>query len=389
MTEPRPTRLGFGAILAMATACGVAVANIYYNQPMLGVIEADFAGQGAAAAIPTLTQVGYAAGLLLLVPLGDLTDRRRLIVGQFGLLAVALALAALAPGALALALASLLVGACAAVAQQIVPFAATLAAPDQRGRVIGLVMGGLLAGILLSRVLSGQVAALWGWRAMFWLGAPLALAAGLLMARTLPRTPVAQPGLGYGVALVSLARLWREEAELRRATQVQAALFASFSAFWTVLALHLAEPGLNLGADAAGLFGVVGLVGVLAAPAAGRLADRHGPGPGIVIGAALAALSWLGSGLWDGVAGLLVGVVVLDLGIQLAMISHQHTIYARRPEARARINTLYMTGMFLGGAAGSAGATLAWDAGGWAWVAGFGAALAVAALLRRLSGRRG
>ena len=201
--SPAPS-FGAGLAIAMAVACGIAVANIYYNQPMLGIIERNFAGARVAGFIPTATQLGYALGLFLLVPFGDLMDRRRLIVAQFLVLALALVAAAVAPTAAAIAAASALVGAASAVAQQIVPFAATLATPERRGRAIGLVMGGLLCGILLSRTLAGLVATHFGWRAMFWLGVPLALGAAALMAAMLPRH---QPHshIRYSAALRSLA----------------------------------------------------------------------------------------------------------------------------------------------------------------------------------------
>ncbi|HEU4533869.1 MAG TPA: MFS transporter, partial [Polyangiaceae bacterium] len=238
---------------AMAVAAGVAVANIYYNQPMLGLVARDLGRPGLTGLVPVVTQLGYAAGLFLLVPLGDLTERRRLVVGQFVLLGLACAAVAAAPTAAAVVAASLVLGAASTVAQQVVPFAASLAPAARRGRVIGVVMAGVLGGILLSRTLAGAVATRAGWRAMFWLGAPLALGAAGLMAARLPRSLPAST-LRYGEALASVARLWREEAALRRATVVQAALFASFTAFWTALALHLEGPRYRLGADVAGLF---------------------------------------------------------------------------------------------------------------------------------------
>lgn len=385
---PAPAQPRRALTLAMSAAAGLAVANIYYNQPMLGVIEAAFPGSAATFMIPTATQLGYALGLFLLVPLGDLLERRRLIAIQFVVLAAALAGAAAAPSALFLALASLLVGAAATVAQQIVPFAAQLASDANRGRTIGTVMAGLLAGILASRTLSGFVAAHEGWRQMFWLGVPLALAAALLMAAMLPKIRHAGPAASYAGLIASLRHLWREEPALRRAAIAQAGLFASFSAFWTVLALRLAEPVFGLGSDAAGLFGAVGAAGVLAAPLAGRLADRKGPRRVALLGAALVAASW--TILWAGTSVwvLVAGVVVLDFGIQSALVAHQHIVYALRPEARSRLNTLFMTAMFLGGAAGSAGATLAWSLSGWAAVSGFGALTGIAALSILVVGRR-
>ena len=382
-----PTELGTLRLLAMATATGVAVANIYYNQPLLGIIEHQFGRAGAAAAIPTATQLGYAAGLFLLTPLGDILHRRPLIVGQFILLSVALAGAAAAPSAAFLVAASFLVGALATVAQQIIPFAASLARPERRGATIGTVMSGLLAGILLSRTLSGFVGAHAGWREMFWLSVPLSLASAALMAAVLPAVaPTSQ--IRYGAAIRSLATLWMREPALRVATTVQAALFGSFTVFWTVLALYLQGPRFHLGADVAGLFGVLGLAGMLAAPLAGRAADRSGPHATVRIASVIALAAWALFGFWGSIPALVAGVIALDLGVQGAMISNQHIIYALDATARSRINTVYMTGMFLGGAAGSAVATAAWSLGGWSAVCVAGAVMAASAIIVQSRGAR-
>lgn len=370
---------------AMACACGIAVANIYYNQPMLGLLRAAFPGDGAVAAIPTVTQLGYAAGLLFLVPLGDLLERRALITAQFLALTGALALAALARGGAVLALASLLIGMGATVAQQVIPLAASLATAERRGAVVGGVMSGLLAGILLSRTVAGFVGAHLGWRAMFWTGIPLALLGAACM-RPLPRSRT-RAAMSYLQLLGSLRDLWRQEPRLRRAAFTQAMLFGAFSVFWTVLALRLEGPPFHRGADVAGLFGVIGTVGVLAAPLAGRVADRRGPGPVVALGTSTVLAGWLVAALWGRMAGLVAGVILLDFGVQGALISHQHLVFGLRPEARNRLNTLFMTAMFLGGSLGSAGAMAAWRLQGWGAVGALGVALAAAASLPRLRDR--
>lgn len=364
--------------LLMAAACGVSVANIYYNQPMLGVIGATFPEDRAVAGmVPTATQIGYALGLLLLVPLGDRIERRLLIVLQFGGLALSLAAVALAPNAWALLSASVFVGVASSVAQQILPFAAELSAPSRRGATIGLVMSGLLCGILFGRALAGTVAVHFGWRTMFWLGLALAVLVGMVLAFALPKSEP-KTNSSYGELVRSLATLWREEPRLRQATLIQAFVFGSFSVLWTTLALYL-DAQYHLGADVAGMFGLIGAVGVLFAPVAGRLADQRGPH--FVIGLSIGTMivSWFVFGAWGMVAGLVVGVLLLDFGAQGSQVSNQHVIQGLRPAARNRLNATLMTGMFLGGALGSAAATLAWEYFGWIAVCTVGAAWSAAA----------
>lgn len=382
-TDQRIPELTRARTFAMAVCAGIAVANIYYNQPLLGLIEANYPNSSAIGLIPTATQFGYAVGLLLLVPLGDLVERRRLIAVQFVVLAAALAFAALAPSTLALIAASLILGVAATVAQQIVPFAATLADDRTRGAAVGTVVSGILGGILLSRTIAGFVGSHFGWREMFWLGAPLALGAAALVRLILPRHHPTQT-IGYAAALRSLVHLLVEEPALRLAAATQAMLFASFIAFWTVLSLHLQEPAFGLGPEIAGLFGIIGASGILAAPLAGRVADKRGPHLVIAIAAAISLSSWIAFAGWNTVAGLTVGVVLLDVGVNAALVSNQHLIFALRPEARSRLNTVFMTAMFIGGSFGSLGASWAYAHLSWLGVCGYGAALGTAGLLLQL-----
>jgi predicted MFS family arabinose efflux permease len=372
--------------VAMAVAAGFGVANLYYNQPMLALIAHDFPFSKITLLIPSATQLGYVVGLVLFLPLGDLVDRRRLIVVQFVILAVALVSAAIAPTAWTLLAASLLVGATSSVAQQIVPFAATLASDANRGAIVGRVMSGVLCGILLGRTVAGFVATWFGWRATFWFAVPAMLAAGALMAATLPTRPPLET-IRYPKALASLADLWEEEPTLRRAALTQGALFGSFSVFWTILSLHLQEPLFKLGADAAGLFALLGVVGITAAPWSGHIADRRGPTLVVQIGALLTVLAWLPFALWNSILGMIVGVMVLDFGVQGAVVSNQHKIYALRPEARSRVNTIFMSGIFIGGAIGSAFGGTIYHIAGWFPTCLFGAGLASIALCLQTIGK--
>ncbi len=383
VTTDLRTELTRAHTFAMAVCAGIAVANIYYNQPLLGLIEADYPNSSAIGLIPTATQLGYAIGLLFLVPLGDLVERRRLIAAQFVVLAAALAFAAVAPTALALIAASLTLGVAATVAQQIVPFTATLASERTRGSAVGTVVSGILGGILLSRTIAGFVGSNFGWREMFWLGAPLALGAGAVVRLILPRHHPTQT-IGYPAALLSLVQLLVEEPALRLAATTQAMLFASFTTFWTVLSLHLQEPAFGFGPEVAGLFGIIGASGILAAPLAGRIADKRGPHLVIAIGAAVSLLSWVAFAGWNALGGLAVGVVLLDMGVNASLVSNQHMIFALRPEARSRLNTVFMTAMFIGGSLGSLGASWAYAQLSWLGVCGYGAALAAAGLVLQL-----
>lgn len=376
-------------VLLLAVTAGIVVANLYYAQPLLPAIAASLGvPEPRVAVVATLTQLGYAAGLLLVVPLADVAERRRLIVTLSLLAAGMLAAAAAAPGLGALAVASLWVGVCSVVPQVVIPVAATLAAPERRGKAVGTVMSGLLVGILLARVASGALGARLGWRAVF------AAAAGLMTLLALVlrlRLPASRPdaAIGYAALLRSLPGLVRRHPPLRTAALVSGCAFASFSAFWTTLAFHLAAPPLGLGSAAAGAFGLVGAVGALAASVVGRLTDRGAPGSAVRWGLLIGLAGWLVLGAWGGsVLGLAAGVIVLDLGMQGTHVPNQALVFGLDPAARGRLNALYMVTAFVGAAAGSAAGAAAWAHGRWPGVVALGGACLLLAAAASAHGRR-
>ena len=378
-----------GLLMLLATIAGVSAANIYYNQPLLDDLRASYAQEAAwVGAVPAATQLGYAAGMLLLAPLGDRFDRRRLILMQIAGLMLALSVAALAPTLAILAVASFAIGVLATIAQQAVPFAAELAPPAERGHAVGTVMSGLLLGILLARTAAGFIAQYLGWRMVF---AASVVALLALAAVVIARLPKSRPTstLSYGKLLGSMWHLARELPGLREASLTGAALFAAFSAFWSVLTLLLARAPFHLGPQAAGLFGIVGAAGALAAPVAGRFADKRGPRAVISLSIMLVALSFVVFGLSaTSIVGLVLGVIVLDIGVQAAQISNQARIYALKADARSRVNTVYMVCYFIGGAIGSAASALAWRRFGWTGSCAAGFALALVAAARHVHWRK-
>lgn len=367
-------------LLLLATIAGVSVANIYYNQPLLGNLRESFPHSASwVGAVPAVTQLGYAAGMLLLAPLGDRFDRRLLMLLQIAAICVALVIAASAPSLVVLIGASLAIGVLATIAQQAVPFAAELAPPSGRGHAVGTVMSGLLLGILLARTAAGFVAEYFGWRAVFGASVVALLALAVVIWMRLPRSKPTST-LPYGKLLVSMWHLIVEHPGLREASLTGACLFAGFSVFWSVLALLLAGAPFHLGPQAAGLFGIVGAAGALAAPLAGKSSDRRGPRAVISLSIVLVAVSFVVFGLsGTSIAGLVVGVIILDVGVQAAQISNQSRIYALSPEARSRVNTVYMVTYFIGGAAGSAVGAAVWPTFGWVGVSAAGLAFAALA----------
>lgn len=378
----KPQGLSNATVMLMAVGAGAGAANLYYNQPMLDVLGGYFqVPVGRVGWVPAATQVGYALGILFLIPLGDRLERKRLILVKIGCLILSLLAAALAPGIPALAAASLSIGVFSTIAQDFVPFAAQLAGERGRASAIGRVMSGLFLGILVARTVSGAVSALFGWRAVFIVAAGFMAALGYALHRDLPRGAPTTT-MSYVRLIGSLTGLIGRFATLRRASIVQGLLFASFSVFWTTLAPYLATPTFDLGSAAAGLFGLVGAAGAGAAALTGRVADRLGPRRLVGLGAGLAVVGFGCFALAPAsLGGLVVGVIILDFGISMAIVANQAMVYALAPESRSRLNTVFVTGIFTGGAIGSLCATQAWVLGGWTAVTALGLMFTGAAFL--------
>lgn len=368
--------------MLLAASAGLGAANLYYAQPLAAEIARDFhtTASGVSSALVG-TQLGYAAGMLLLVPLGDVRERRGAIVTTALAAACALLGFAAAPSLALLAAASVAVGLCASLTQMIVPFAVGMAPPEERGRVVGTVMSGLLTGILLSRMASGTLGAAIGWRPVFAVAAGVMATLAVVLRLALP---VAAPGttLPYRALLGSLATIARREPVLRRRCAVGALAFGSFSVFWSTIAFQVAHGSIGGGSATAGLLGALGLTGIIVAPIAGRLAMRVPP-VWVNLGAlAIAALSFGMFAAFPGsLVGIGVGVVMLDAGAQANLLANQTVIYGLAPGERSRINAIYMVSYFLGGALGTAVAAQAWQHGGWPAVCGAGGGLALLAML--------
>ncbi|MFS2014464.1 MFS transporter [Azospirillum sp. CT11-132] len=377
-------------VVLMALACGVVVANIYYAQPLVGLIgPAVGLSPETASLVVTLTQVGYGAGLVLLVPLGDLLENRRLVVVTLCSTVVALLVAAVAPTASLFLTAAFLIGVTSVAVQMLVPLAAHMAPEASRGQVVGNVMSGLLLGILLARPVSSLIADSLGWRAVFALSAVVMVGFALLLWRVLPqRRPRGQSS--YGALLGSLGRLLVRTPVLQRRTVYQTMMFAAFSLYWTSVPLLLMGAPFHLSQRGIALFALSGAAGALVAPIAGRIADRGWTRPATGFALAMAALSFFVARAGEGSIALLVlAGLLLDMGVQMNMVLGQRAIYSLGAETRSRMNAIYMAIFFLGGAAGSALAGYAFAVGGWAPVTWIGFAFPAVGLLFYLTEFRG
>lgn len=378
----QPHAIGPGLITFLAVSCGLTVANLYYAQALIGEIAPALKlAPGSAGLVVTLTQLGYGAGLFFIVSLADLFENRRLIVvmtigagiGEFGIF--------LSHGAASFLFFAFLAGFCSVGAQIMVPLAAHLAPDHKRGRVVGNIMGGLIAGIMLARPLANGLAAVGGWRTVFAVsGAAMAVLA-LVLARTLPRRQP-RPGLHYGQILLSGLKLLAQPA-IRRRTAYQSAIFAVFNLFWTVVPLLLAQR-FGFGQTGLALFALAGAGGALAAPFAGHLADRGyiRSGTAAALGSAVIACAIAGwAGALKALLMLAVAAVLLDAATQINQVLGQRLLYSIAPEARGRINAVYMTVVFMAAAVGSILGTFSYERGGWAATATVGAIIAGAAFL--------
>ena len=369
-------------ILLMSVATGLAVASNYYAQPLLDTIARAFnLSASSAGFIVTAAQLGYAAGLLFLVPLGDMFERRMLIVSMTLLAAGGMLITASSHWLTMMIIGTALTGLFSVVAQILVPLAATLASPEKRGKVVGTIMSGLLLGILLARTVAGLLASLGGWRTVYWVASVLMAVMALALWRGLPKVKQ-ENHLNYPQLLASVFSLFTHDKLLRTRALLGCLTFANFSILWTSMAFLLAAPPFNYSEAVIGLFGLAGAAGALGARPAGGLADKGKSHLTTSAGLVLLLLSW--AAIWYGhtsVLALIVGILVLDLTVQGVHITNQTVIYRVKPEARNRLTAGYMTSYFIGGAAGSLISASAWQHAGWSGVCGIGAIVAALNLL--------
>lgn len=393
MSSSKQAVQGRWALPFLGVACAVGVGSLYYNQPLLLVMgQSLHEGARAMGFVAVATQVGYAAGILGFVPLGDVSERRVLMMRMYACVAAALLIAAFAPNLFVMIAASVLIGLMASVTHIALPMAPEIVPHERRGQAIGTVMTGLLLGILLARSFAGWMASIGGWRSVYVVAAVMNAAFVPLLWRVMPKASAPQ-SLSYAATMRSLWTLFRDEPLLREAGTIGGLCFAAFSAFWTTLTFML-EKHHGMGPGVAGTFGIVGAAGALIAPFAGKLSDRRGTRYVLTFAGAVAtacfAWIWVSENIHatTGVAmGLLVlGVVGLDLGMQMMQVGNQTRIFGLGESARSRLNTVYMTMFFIGGAVGSALATVVWSRWEWNGVCALEIALVLLAGLRHATG---
>ncbi|MEX3952105.1 MFS transporter [Paraburkholderia sp. EG287B] len=369
-----------GKIVMMAIIAGAVITNIYCTQPILPLIAAGLrVNITAVDFVASAALLGFSTGLALLLPLGDRFDRRKLVLTQIALALVFAATAAAAPGIGSLIAASFAVGIVSCVPQQLVPFAAVMSLPSERGRNVGTVVSGIMVGILVGRTIAGVIGAAWGWRAVYGAEAafmvPVFIAAAALLPKGVPST-----NLSYGRLLASLWPLVRDNRPIRESMIIQALLWACFNAFWVNLAALLKSGPWHLGSAWAGGFGIIGAAGAFAASLGGNATDRVGFRKVIGASIGIATLAYvLLSGAATSLTLLIVGVIVLDIGVQSGLVSNQTRAFSVDPKAQGRINSLYMTATFFGGAVGATVSGWLMSRFGWSGIVAFGVALGIVA----------
>ncbi|MBV7272610.1 MFS transporter [Clostridium sp. PL3] len=376
-------------IFVMAIACGLTVANLYYIQPLLADIAKTFhVNQLSIGFAAMLTQIGYAFGMIFILPLADIKEKRKLIMIMLLCSIISLMSMFFSSNIFAITISSFAVGFTSIIPQLIIPLAAQLSNPTQRGQTIGTIMSGLLIGILLSRTVSGILGESFGWRTVYLIAAIMMLALMIILRKLIPLCkPVTD--IKYTELLKSMIYLIKTEPVLREASINGALMFSAFSAFWTSLIFLLESPHYNMGAEAAGLFGLVGISGALAAPLVGKVADRRGSRFAIGICIIVVILSYLfffifGFKIW----GLILGIILLDLGVQSCNVSNQARVHSLNEKTRNRLNTIYMVSFFLGGALGSFLGSYSYSHFGWYGVCIFGMTTQIIAIIFHSSGKK-
>lgn len=378
------SKLSNPVLYLMSISAGLIVANLYYNQPLLNLIAETFGVTEAAVSNVALsTQLGYAFGLLFINPLGDKLSNHKILLFDFIVMIVALIAAAMSQTLLALVISSFFIGFTSAIPQLFVPMAAQLSDENGRGRAIGIVMSGLLIGILGSRIISGFIGEAFGWRVMYYAATILMVLLFVILKFKLPKLHPNYQGT-YGKLMASLWHYFKTEPALRLAALRGALGFAGLSAFWTTL-VFLMEDSFGYGSTITGAFGVFGIAGALGATVVGKMSDRISKNKIILYAAILLVISWLIFGMSaHSIFGLIMGVILVDLGLQGLHITNQNIIFSKNPDARNRVNTIYMVGFFVGGALGTTLGAIAWQHYGWMGVSYLGGAFSLAILIVHL-----
>ena len=365
----------------MAVGAGLVVANNYYNQPLLGMIAKEFGeSEAATSRVAMFTQIGYAAGLLLIIPLGDMFKRKKIVLTDFIFIILSLLIFAFSKSLSVMIAASFFIGLTSVVPQIFVPIAAQLSAPEEKGRNVGIVMRGLLIGILASRVFSGLLGEYLGWREVFYIAAGMMVVLGVLIAWLLPDMQPTFKGT-YSQLMGSIFRYTKEIPSLRLASLRGALGFGSFSIFWTTLTFRLEQAPFFQGSDVAGSLGLVGIVGALAASVTGSVSGKVNKNKIILIACLLMLLSWGVFGFSGNTyIGLIAGIILLDMGLQGMHVTNQTIVFSTHPEASNRLNTVYMVSYFIGGSLGTFLGGIAWQYYGWNGVVGVGGLLVLLCL---------